>query len=460
VRFGSTLLIWCVATGSTQAYSVPVASAGQLPIPQADGLIVLEARRGGLVVAIGLRYAFIQELRAIVKAPEDSASGLLFGRYALDSATIEHCVEGERPRSPIGLFRTQPGGLAALTSDDCKRIQAAIPATASGALFLIVRTFAQRPWSATLFAIDPRKPSDAEAPLLEFPFDEYLLRKGWLTEQAPAPAAQISPAAIPRPRARAPWIALAAAAALIGGGAAARRYQWRLPDPPPPPGLAIALSVARSFDELELSWNRTARAVRSATAATLTIRNGPVTRTVPVSAEQLRDGHIMYHPLPGADTDFRLEIRMPDGHSVAESFQVLEFGAAPPWPVPSPVAFRPPPKPPRRRQVSERADPAAETASIAPAEPVAVRRVNPAVTPKVLEEMRAAQGKVTISVLVAIDAAGRVQTAKVVSSTGEPSGSGSYIRLASLKAAQEWKFRPATSAGKPAPSSSTLVFSF
>jgi len=61
---------------------------------------------------------------------------------------------------------------------------------------------------------------------------------------------------------------------------------------------------------------------------------------------------------------------------------------------------------------------------------------------------------------VRIDAAGTVQSAKVLSSTGEPSPSGPYIRLASLNAAREWKFRPATAAGKPAPSESKLVFSF
>ena len=417
VRFGSTSRVWWFAVKSASAYSVPVATAEQGPLPQPDGLILLEARRGALVVAIGLRYAFIRELRGMLKSPEDSASGLLFGRYASDSATIEHCGAGEGARSPIGVFRTQAGGLAAITGDDCKRIQSAISASAQGALFLVVRTYPQRPWTATLFAVDPRQPTGAGGPLLEFPFDEYLLRNDSLNELSPPAAQQFSPAAIPRPHVRVPWVALAVAAALIGGGAAAYRYQWRTPDLPPPPGSAIALSVIRSLDELEVSWNRTARAVRTATDGTLTIRNGPVLRKVPVSAEQLREGRIMYHPVAGADTDFRLEIRMPDGRSLAESFQVLEFGAPPSTVIP--VAFTPPRKtPPRQRQVSERADMSRVTA---PSEPVAIRRVNPTITPKVQEEIRAAQGKVTISVLVAIDANGRVETAKVVSSTGEPS---------------------------------------
>jgi len=78
----------------------------------------------------------------------------------------------------------------------------------------------------------------------------------------------------------------------------------------------------------------------------------------------------------------------------------------------------------------------------------------------VLEELQRAEGKVTISVLVRIDPKGAVDTAKVVASTGEPSPSRSYMRLASLNAARQWRFRPATAAGKPARSESTLVFSF
>ena len=91
---------------------------------------MLEARRGALVVAIALRYAVIRELRA-AEVARGSASGLLFGRYASDSATIEHCCDGRGARPPIGVFRTQAGGRPAITGDDCKRIQSAVPATAS-----------------------------------------------------------------------------------------------------------------------------------------------------------------------------------------------------------------------------------------------------------------------------------------------------------------------------------------
>jgi outer membrane biosynthesis protein TonB len=91
---------------------------------------------------------------------------------------------------------------------------------------------------------------------------------------------------------------------------------------------------------------------------------------------------------------------------------------------------------------------------------VAIRRATPDLSRDVQNEMRVAQGKVSVSVLASIDSAGTVQSVKVVSSTGEPSPSGPYIRLAALNAARQWKFRPATAGGKPVPSQTTLVFNF
>jgi len=406
----------------------------------------------------------------LLKSPEEDAAGLLFGRYVSDAATIERCSDGARSRPPIGIFRTQPGGVAVVTIADCKRIQSAVPATASGALFLMVRTYDARPWSATLFTVDPRQPSTAEVPLLEFPFDEYLLRR-WLTDLTPPPALQPRPAAKPQPRREVRWSALAAAAALIGGGAAAYRVRslstGANPSRPPisklaaPATAGIGLNGTRNRDDLEISWNRASEAVRTATGGTLTIRNGPIDRAVPVSREQLREGRVIWHLVADADADFRLELAMPGGRTVAESIQVLVFDN--PQPIVVPIAAPsvpqtlPPPKPkPAQRQIVRQNIPAGAAST----EPVPIRRAEPVVTGQVREELQRAQGKVTISVLVRIDPTGAVDTAKVVSSTGEPSPSRSYIRLASLNAARQWKFRPATAAGKPAPSESTLVFSF
>jgi len=73
--------------------------------------------------------------------------------------------------------------------------------------------------------------------------------------------------------------------------------------------------------------------------------------------------------------------------------------------------------------------------------------------------MRSAKGQVLISVLVSIDAAGKVDSAKIVGAANEPQH-GDHIRLAALNAARQWRFRPATSGGQAVPSTLTLAFNF
>jgi hypothetical protein len=453
---------------------------------QVDAAVVLEARRGDRVAPITLQYAAVRELRGLIESPHSPGTGLLLGQYSENAASIAHCVpEGNAPAPPIGLFRTQPGGWPVLTEADCIRVQSSIPHAAPGALFLIVRTPAERPWAATLFALDPRQPSPAEAPLLEFPFDEHLLRNGWVNDLTSPPGRQSSTRADSRMRPRKPWMALAAAAAIIGGGAAAYQYRFasllapERVDPAsaiaPAPAAGLSLKVSRTADDLEISWDRSAPSLRNATAGTLRIRNGPVTRTIPVSGDQLREGKIMYRPLFGMDADFRLEVQTAGGKSLAESVQVLGLDAAAPWsPLPAvsqrkespfgPTHSAPPPvERARTAAVTPRpvaVTPRPVTVPASHTEAVAIRRVEPRRTPEVLAEMKDAKGKVTISVLVRIDSTGRVSSAKVVGSTGEPSPSKSYLRLASLNAARQSRFRPATTGGKPQPSVSTLVFEF
>ena len=232
--------------------------------------------------------------------------------------------------------------------------------------------------------------------------------------------------------------------------------------------------MTRSLDEFAISWNREAGAVRAATSATLTIRNGPISRMVAVSAAQLREGRIMYRPVPGVDAEFRLELAMPDGRTQAESLQVLGFDTAPSLTLP--VSASPPPSaapkkaaPPvealrQPRQMADRADTAGlvrrPVATPGRTEPQPLRRVSPVLSREVLDERRNAKGGVTISVLLRIDAAGAVETVKVVSSAGESGSSGSHLRLAALNAARQWKFRPATAGGKPVPAELTLAFTF
>src|SRR5207253_669699 len=130
----------------------------------------------------------------------------------------------------------------------------------------------------------------------------------------------------------------------------------------------------------------------------------------------------------GADADFRLELAMPGGKTVAESIQVLAFDNGRPVmvPVAAPSIPKTPPSPKPKYARPQVVRPNTTTGD-APTEAVPIRRAQPILNGRVLEELQRAEGKVTISVLVRIDPTGAVDTAKVVSSTGEPSPSRSYI---------------------------------
>jgi len=429
-----------------------------------DSSIVLEGFRGGQAVSIAVAVSAISELRAAVSGGVEVASGLIGGVLSEDRIAIEHCFANG---VPIGLFRTQPAGWPAVTEPDLKRIQAAMP-RATSAILLVVRTLVQRPWSATLFIVDPKRPSTTEQALIEFPFDEYLLRHGWLTELAPPPPPpQPRRAAANAGRSKRQLLAALASIALIGGAAAA--YEIRRSRPSEIGGISeltpvvtppIGLHATRSLDEFELTWNRESELVRAATGGTLVIHNGSVVRMVPVSTSQLQAGRVMYHPVSGVDVDFRLELAMPDGRMESESIDVLGFDTAPSLTLP--VAAQPRPNAAPPVQSADRIDTQkmARTPSQTQTEPQPVRRVNPTLTREVTEEMRNAKGQVLISVLVSIDAAGKVDSAKIVGANGEPRPSGDHIRLAALNAARQWRFRPATTGGRAVPSTLTLAFSF
>ena len=432
-------------------------------VPEAGDAVTLETQRGHRTIPVTLHFAAVRQIREALEAPTTDHTGSLFGVFTAEAIAIQPPGEGD---TPIGLYRAQPGGWPALTEADLKKMRDPLP---TGGILLVIRTLAQRPWSATLYTVDFFQPNASETPLVEFPFDEYLLRNGWLTELAPPPP----PARPIVHRSRFPisghiWIAAGVAALLLAFAA-----WWWLPATPPdrtvdapPAAPSLGLKVARSADDLEFSWSRDSHSIRLAAAGTVTIRNGSVLRTINITPEQLREGRVVYHPISGVDVDMRLEVLTADGKREAESVQFLGFDTAPLVPRPVHPSPRLPP-PPRSLPVHnagrvERNVVVAHTA--APngprAEPVPIRRANPDLSRDVQSEMRAAHGKVSVSVLASIDSAGTVQSVKVLSSTGEPSPSGPYIRLAALNAARQWRFRPATAGGRPIASQTTLVFNF
>ena len=85
----------------------------------------------------------------------------------------------------------------------------------------------------------------------------------------------------------------------------------------------IGLKVARAPDgQLDLTWNRTALERVHAERALLTITDGSISKQLAVDAAQLHSGMLTYFP-SGSDVQFRLEITLNPGHSVAESVRVI-----------------------------------------------------------------------------------------------------------------------------------------
>jgi TonB family protein len=455
-----------------------VATAETSPAPAAGGeSIVLEARRDSQQIPVTLHYLAVRELRELAGRPNAQIYGLLCGRWNGDGIVLERVSAARSDPDAVGIFRLQHGGWTALTLADRKKLDAA--GVARGVV-LVVRPLVQRPWSATLFAVEPDV-AGGEAPLAEFPWDEYLLQNGWLVDLAPP-----NPNPVPSGKSGRSRYLLAGAALVLGAAAgAAAAYQW-LPalrnqpaaeapaDPPAAPSPALGLKVVRQAQDLEVLWDRESEPVRLASSGTLTIRRGTSTRVIEMRPDQLREGRVVFQPLAGVDTDLRLQVVGGGGKSAAESAQVLGFDTAPPVPLPSPPAAPDVSRADVSRKKALQKTAAAKgarapdgerrPAAIAPTPDrngaVPVRRATPQLTSDVIREMRAAPEKVMVSVLISIDAAGKVEGAKVLASSGEPGDGGPNIRLASLAAARQWRFRPATANGKAVPSEMTVLFTF
>jgi hypothetical protein len=444
----------------------------------AGGSIVLETHRGARAIPVTLHYRAVRELRELAGKPDSQFSGLLRGRWSPGGIVLEHAIDAASDRDAVGIFRLQPGGWTALTLADRKKLNTV---GLSRGVVLVVRTLAQRPWSATLFTVEPDIPEE-DAPLAEFPWDEYLLQNGWLVDLAPPDPRLVAPAGKPS---RSRLLMSAVAMVLSGAAGAAAAYQWlpalRHPpaveapaDSPLPAPPALGLNVVRQAQDLKVLWDRDSEAVRLATAGTLTIRRGLATRVIEMRPEQLREGLVVFQPLPGVDADVRLVVVESGGKSVAESAQVLGGDALPPAPLPPPPRVLPketappreaPPKP-LVAKAKELAPPdgVRKPAAIAPTPArdgaVPIRRATPPLTPEIIREMGAAREKVMVSVLISIDAEGNAENAKVVAASGEPGDGAPSIRLASLAAARQWRFRPARANGKPISSEMSVLFTF
>jgi protein TonB len=321
-------------------------------IPASEAGDVFEINIASRPVPIWIEYAAMRDLHRDA-ALAGECLGLLLGSLTPEALCIR-CCEVNRPEGPAkqgfrrfhddlrelinarlenplqgvehlaGFFRTQAGGRPEMLESDHEIAKRYF--RGAGSLFLLVQTHADRPWSAALFELNGGR--SPKAPTLEFFFDEYLLRNGYLTDTMPQPAQRrLPPPDRPRRsshRYRGLVLSTLVALVLLGGGG----YKWytsRDRSEPAVPASAVAgplgLKVVSSDKDFEISWDRQSPVVTQSSGGTLTIRDGGLTRTVLIAPAQLREGRIQYTPLFD-DLNFRLEISQ-GARTVAESIQIL-----------------------------------------------------------------------------------------------------------------------------------------
>ncbi|MEO8097236.1 MAG: hypothetical protein ABI811_06000 [Acidobacteriota bacterium] len=302
---------------------------------------------------VRFEYAAIENLHEDLRTGGDGV-GLLLGSFRPDGLYVQHCellsfsaeVESDpvllqgavheflkaRSKNPlrgspelIGLFRTQGSGWPDLTETDSAIVRRYF--RAAGAFFLLILAAPHRPWSATLLRLNGQGKPEPDTFEGGFPFDEYLLRKGYLAELVPLPA---PPPAMKVRRFPGPFRGQWMAAVLFGVVIASwAGYKWFAPGAGQEKTASFSsqvmqLKASRSGSDFELSWDRFAKPIMRAAQATLTIADGALTRSVPLTPKQLQEGKILYTPLFDEVT-FRLEVATEERTTEAEMVKVLAW---------------------------------------------------------------------------------------------------------------------------------------
>lgn len=242
----------------------------------------------------------------------------------------------------------------------------------------------------------------------------------------------------------------------------------------------IGLQATRSADEqFSLNWNRSSSVVLKAKGAKLTITDGRLSHELPLDNAQLRSGKILYST-NAPQVQFRLVVYRENGQSIAETVRA----ASPASPSPTATAsarvalnsrpsllptnisrstkalaseLRQPPRT-RTQDSTEHLKLTALDSVRAAHKPV----YNPPrpirqVMPELHSLGQTIRDGTQISIKVRIDETGHVMSAEPAN---ENPGLDDLLLRASLSAAMEWLFEPATVNNKPAPAAHTIVFNF
>lgn len=261
-------------------------------------------------------------------------------RIALRGAIARHANGGP---APVGFYRTDTREQLAFSAADLEIFREFFPDKHSVAL--IVKPRVMQSSVAGFFIWE--NGAVPEASSLEFAVQprQALNRRAGVPESLPEPPASTDFEGIPVPGflggaeaaadhgLRLPawyswWIQIPVLGVLLGGGCllgwiAAHRAtdkfgsssEQRNP-------YALSLVVLQYGDNLHLSWDRRAAALASASRGTLTIVDGDRTRTLDLSAAQLRDGSVIYRRLT-PEVRLKLEVFVSEKSSVAETWDMV-----------------------------------------------------------------------------------------------------------------------------------------
>ena len=321
----------------------------------------------GAPIQIHLSLEVVTKLRKYIQDSETgSVCGLLTGDTdkpgitrildfkplpALDAASVE-AAEAVTSDEIVGFYRTTPIGSVAMPDDD--RALAASFFRHPSSAFLIIETGKSTIGDARFCFWGEGELFDW--PLMVFPFheDELAVEEGrrrlnknrdqsqdpfaGLTEVTSSTEKTLAPLELPssavdrgsakrREASGQRWLAPALVALIAAFALVAMFLYFRRGlNPPAPPPVVVAqtevqeplgLSIERRGNDLRVTWNGNANIMSRADFGMLLIRGASVSRDVPLSAEELRAGTVVYSA-PVDQTRFQLNVVA--GGQVAREF--------------------------------------------------------------------------------------------------------------------------------------------
>ena len=289
----------------------------------------------GSPVQIRLRLSVVNDLQTVLDdrqrprgmAPE--ACGVLRGSLprpgvtevsgfdplpSLHQARLEEMCE--REPDIVGFYRTTDKGGLRMSEQDLRLARSHF--SRPGSVVLLIEADESGASNAAFFFWDEGR-IDGDCALMEFPFDAYQLaateqRRG---EFAKPFVPEVRPSGAPSARS---WVGIRVgsavlagvvlAGAIFGGIRFARRQHGPTPAPvetvsatahvPATPTAASAAALGLSLDQqgskLRVYWNRQSPTILSAKFGMVLIKEGARSRNVPLSADQLRSGSVLYAP--------------------------------------------------------------------------------------------------------------------------------------------------------------------